>query len=1284
MLIINRIKNNFRIIGAIVAILLILSSCSYYIVSLRGEQSLKQRVSDDVAYLRTLNDRIHPEVKVPMEAPILPFSGFIKNLGQVGDDFLSYYFSTGEMTVGFAPSEIKFAVNSPETLSPVYYSVTFPGAQKVIPIGYEKQAHYINFFYGNFQQTNVPTYKELWYYNLYPGIDLRYYMSLEGLKYEFVVQPGANPNLITIEADSSTDFIIEDQTVLFQKQPNKGVFLKDTQLKVFQQDGQTISAGFEARGTKKNRYGFHLSTFDRSQSLIIDPLMLSFSTYLGGSGYDYAYDVVVDNSNHTYIIGKTDSITFPVTPTAVNTSFNGGSSDIFITKLNPVGSSLIYSTYLGGSSEDSGFSIVVDSYNNTYITGKTSSTDFPVTANAINDSLCGETDIFVTKLNGTGNKLEFSTYLGGGDVDSGSEIRVDAFNNTYITGETASLDFPTTPDAIDNTHNGGVSDAFVTKISSTGDTLMFSTYIGGGGNDYAYAIAIDAFNNTYITGETWSSNFPTLGAYDSSLLGNTDVFVTKINHSGKELIFSTFLGGGGVDYGYGIAVDAYNNTYITGKTMSSNFPLENEISNYGGDFDVFVTKIKAIGNDLEFSTYLGGSGEDSGNAIVVDSFNNTYVTGRTSSGDFEITSNAFNRIYSGSYDAFVTKIEPSQIIPDDLVLSFSTFLGGSGEDSGLAIAVDDNNETYIAGYTRSSNFPTYNAYSDSFGGAFDGIVTKLTIDDKDPVISLISPVEGTVNNSGMVINVTVSDIHLTKVLFNWDGEYNQSWNEGYLFRLPWGDGEHTLYIYAYDRAGNWASEAFTFVTDNTPPFIYLRSPGDLTYPSIIVDIGGDAQHYWYYIEGVDGTNQTWTSKVTRGLDNGTYTLHAFGNDSIGNEAHTSVTFTIDTSFALVVIDSPLNTTSRDNTTTVTLSGDAVPMWYYISGFHDENQTYTTSVSYNLTDGTYTLHAFGNNSVNNVTHVSVIFTIDTIPPTITINSPLNTTITTDNIFVDLSGDADHYWYRIQTYPDNGFSNQTWDSPVQHYLSNGIYILHAYGNDTAGNEAHASVIFTIDTTSTTVIIDSPLSITYATSTITVSFSGDALFYTYWIPGVIETETVWTSPITFTVRDGSYTLHATGFKTMGKITYVNVTFSVDTTPPTIIIDSPQSTTYTTGNVTIDLSELSDAQHYWYFIEGIDNENQTWTTSVTRSGIPNGNYILHVFGNDSVNNVAHVSLTLTMKIPIPTSLPSVPITTYETNTTMSSSTTTKSGSFPNFLIVLIFLIASVVFIRKRKRINP
>ena len=1270
-------KKKPEITGVIMTVLLTFSLSSFFILQTWKNNLNRSEFSDLSSFEATNEGNIDNTFGDPIEKPILPFNGFIENLGQIDDDLICYYYSTGGMTVGFAPSEIRFVISSPIASSPFYTSITFPGAREVSPTGFEIQAYYINYFFTEFQRTNIPTYEEVWYYDLYPGVDLRYYMSTEGLKYEFIVKVGGEPHSITLKADPLTQFIIEDHTVSFHKCWSKDVFLRDTQLKVYQQDGKDISAHFEAKGTNSNQYGFHLSSYDHSQPLIIDPLMLTYSTFLGGSGYDYVYDIVLDSLNNTYMVGKTDSLAFPMTPTALNTTYNGGESDLFVTKLDSSGSSLIYSTFFGGSGEDIGFGIDVDAYNNTYITGKTSSTDFPTTQNALNKASLGKNDIFITKLNSTGNKLEFSTYLGGSGDDSGSGIVVDADNNAYITGETESLNFQTTLGAADDTHNGGVVDTFIVKLNAAGDNLLFSSYLGGNGKDIAYDIAIDAYNITYITGETWSSNFPTYNAYDSSLGGSTDVFIMKINCSSENVIFSTFLGGNGADYGYGITVDALNNTYITGKTISSTFPLKNEYKTYSGGFDVFVTKLNSNGNGLDFSTYLGGTAEDSGNSIIVDSYDYIYVTGRTASEDFIITPNAYNGTHSGSYDAFVTKIHSG-----GTKLAFSTYLGGTGEDCGNEITVDNNNDTYVAGYTRSSNFPTYNAYSSSFAGRYDGFMTKLTYDDTPPLITLLSPAEGTVNNSGVVINVTIKDVHLTDVIFNWDGEFNQTWNENYIFRLPYGDGEHKLYIYAYDRARNWNSKVFSFVTDNTPPELYLRSPGQLIYPSIIVDIASDADHIWYYIEGIDPNNITWTSTVPRGgLDNGTYTLHAYGNDTIGNIAHTSVTFDIDTSFALVIIDSPVNTTSPVNSTTVTLSGDPVPMWYYISGYHDENQTYLPPIAINLSDGTYALHAYANNSIGNVTHVSVMFTIDTLPPSVLINSPLNSTITTGTVVVDLFGDADYYWYNIQTLPDNGLVNQSWTATTQHNLVNGTYILHAYGNDSAGNEAHVNVIFTIDTTQATVTIDSPISTTYANNTITVSLSGDAVFYLYRIPGVVDSDTVWTAPVSFTLTDGTYILYAYGFKTMGKATYVNVTFVVDTTPPTVAIDSPLSSTYTISNITIDISELSDAEHYWYYIKGIDNKNQTWSSTTTRSGLPDGTYTLYMYGNDSVGNTAYTNVTFIIETPIPTSAPSGTLITMITNTTSTSTTTTKSGNFPGFLAVLTFFVTSVMFIRNRKK---
>ncbi|MFX0013822.1 MAG: SBBP repeat-containing protein [Promethearchaeota archaeon] len=1265
------LKKRAKTIALLIGMILFLSSCAYLnLLTEINDQKLKDM--DDSSSLDTpaVSDLKYPIIKEPLA---LPFSGFIENRGQIIDKSLAYYYCMGGMIVSFSSSKINFALFSCQDIQQSYFSITFPGSQEVIPIGQGLKSHYINFFIGDFQQTNVLTYNEVWYYDLYPGIDLRYYMSIEGLKYEFIIQPGANPDLIKLLGSSSIKFFIEDKNISFLDSVQEKIYLQDSKLKVYQDDGTDISANFVSKSSEENCYGFRIASFDNSQRLIIDPLILSFSTYLGGSSYDYGYDIVVDSENATYILGQTNSLSFPITPGTINDSFNGGTSDLFIAKLDPVGNNLIFSTYLGGSKEDSGYRIALDTSNNTYITGKTASLDFPTTSNAFSESFNGgEYDIFVTKLNATGNKLVFSTYLGGAEGDYGREIVVDASGNTYITGETESLDFPTTPDTIDDTHNGGTSDAFIVKLNTGGDNLVYSTFIGGGGNDYGYSIAIDDFNNVCITGETWSSNFPVVGAYDNTKGGNTDAFLTKINADGDGFVFSTYLGGSGLDYGYDIAVDSYNNMYITGKTTSVNFPTRNPYSSYRGGYDAFVTKINSAGDDLVFSTFLGGSGEDSGHAITVDVYNNTYITGRTASTDFSTPLNAFNNTHSGSYDAFVTKLDA---LGNKTI--FNTFLGGEGEDFGHGIEVDAYNETYIVGYTRSNDFPTYNAYSSTYSGSYDCFITKFNLDEEPPKINLESPANNTIHNSGKTINFTVRDLHLSNVLFNWDEGINQTLTESFIITLPMGDDQHRLNVYAVDRAGNWAYNYFTFTTDDTAPLVYLISPGNWIYPEIIVDLSGDADHYWYYIDGVDIDNQTWTTAITRNLSNGTYTLHAFGNDTVGNEAYTSVSFTIDTSFALVVIDSPVNASYSSNNTSIELSGDAESYWFYIRGFHDENQTYLPPVTFNLTDGKYVLHAYGNNTVGNVTHVSVTFTIDTIPPEVTIISPINTLYTSGSITINLFGDADFTWYYIEGVD---IENHTWTSLVKRNLTNGTYTLFAYGNDTAGNEAVTSITFSIDTTRATVIIESPISTTYSYSTITIAFSGDALFYLYQIPGVVNIDTVWTSPITYYFEDGTYTLYGSGFKTMGKTTYVNVTFTVDTTPPTIILNSPTSSSiYRSSNVSIDIS--GNAERYWYYIENIDSENQTWTQPMNRS-LSDGNYIIHIYGNDSVGNIAHLNLTFTISIPIPTSIPSTSSMIMVSGTTVeTSSSTPKRGNFPNYTVVILILTILVIFIRGRKK---
>nr|MBI2905687.1 SBBP repeat-containing protein [Chloroflexota bacterium] len=331
----------------------------------------------------------------------------------------------------------------------------------------------------------------------------------------------------------------------------------------------------------------------------------------------------------------------------------------------------------------------------------------------------------MTKLNAAGSGLVYSTYLGGSVYDSGQAIAVDGSGNAYVTGKTSSSDFPTTPGALDTSSNGG-TDAFVTKLNAGGNGLVYSTFVGGIWNDYGYAVAVDGGGNAYVTGNTNSLDFPTTpGAFDTSQNGNADAFVTKLNADGSGLVYSTFLGGSNDDIGYGLVVDGNSNAYVTGETASSDFPTTSgalDTSSNGGT-DAFVTKLNADGSALLYNTFLGGSSNDRGKAIAVDGSGNAHVTGNTSSSDFPTTPGAFDTVLNGG-DAFVTKLNAA-----GSGLVYSTFLGGSNSDYGYAIAVDGGGDAYVTGYATSTDFPTTpGAFDTGFNGDYnDAFVTKMAI-----------------------------------------------------------------------------------------------------------------------------------------------------------------------------------------------------------------------------------------------------------------------------------------------------------------------------------------------------------------------------------------------------------------------------------------------------------------------------------------------------------------------------------------------------------------------------
>ncbi len=319
---------------------------------------------------------------------------------------------------------------------------------------------------------------------------------------------------------------------------------------------------------------------------------LVYSTYLGGSSYDFGSAIAVDSSGDAYVTGYTYSTNFP-TMNPLQRNSGGGIVDAFVTKINAGGSALVYSTYLGGSAEDQGSGIAVDTSGSAYVTGNTDSTNFP-TMNPLQKANGGDTDAFVTKIQPSGAALVYSTYLGGNGVDQGSGIAVDGTGNAYVTGSTASTDFPTmNPFQPQNANN---VDAFVTEINAGGSALVYSTYLGGKRADRGYAIAVDSSGDAYVTGFTGSVTFPTMNPLQPANGGGSeDAFVTEISAGGSALIYSTYLGGSGDDVGYGIAVGPSGGTYVTGFTSSTDFPTMNPLQPAnGGGSNAFVTKIGSL------------------------------------------------------------------------------------------------------------------------------------------------------------------------------------------------------------------------------------------------------------------------------------------------------------------------------------------------------------------------------------------------------------------------------------------------------------------------------------------------------------------------------------------------------------------------------------------------------------------------------------------------------------------------------------------------------------------
>jgi uncharacterized repeat protein (TIGR01451 family) len=627
----------------------------------------------------------------------------------------------------------------------------------------------INYFTGRDAgkwQREIPSYAKVRYQNVYPGVDMVYYGNQRELEYDFVLAPGTDPDIIKLAfAGTQKMRVAENGDLVLRTAAGELHQRKPVTYQEINGSRQTVASRYVIRD---DQVGFEVGDYDTNKPLIIDPI-LSYSTYLGGGDYEVGSGVTVDTDGNAYIVGTTASADYPVTTGAVQTTIGGNNTlgDVFVTKLNAAGTGLVYSTYLGGSDSDHGYDIAVDTDGNAYVMGSTVSSDFPTTSGAFQStgaSSNGSEDGFVTKLNAAGSSILYSTYLGGSGGDECRAIAINSLGEAYITGGTQSSDFPTTSGAYQTVLGSGYHDAFVTKLNTTGTALAFSTFIGGS-SATAHDLALDSAGNVYFVGEAYTGTigggstvftYPvTSNAYQSTPAADGfEGFMSEISADGTQLLYSSYLGGSMEDSVIGVALDSSDKVYVAGYTGSDDFPVTSGCAQpvFGGPYDTFISKFDLSSSSavsLIYSTYLGGSNLEDPHGIAVDVDGNAYVAGYTTSYDFPVTQTSSH----GWLSVFVTKLNAtgSQFLDSACFGEVYTYAYG--------LALDSEGNAYVVGETTSSDFPTTpGSYQTTFGeGGSDGFVTKLDFvtQHADLAIEFSAMPETAPPNSQLTYNIGV-------------------------------------------------------------------------------------------------------------------------------------------------------------------------------------------------------------------------------------------------------------------------------------------------------------------------------------------------------------------------------------------------------------------------------------------------------------------------------------------------------------------------------------------------
>jgi len=635
----------------------------------------------------------------------------------------------------------------------------------VEPVGVDRLPGSSNYFFGNDPakwHNDIPNFGKVRYAGVYPGVDLVYYGNQRQLEYDFVVAPGANSKPIRLRFAGARELKLDGDGNLAIVATNGSIAFRKPM--VYQNvNGARIPIAGRFQLLANNEVGFSLGNYDHSTPLVIDPV-LSYSTYFGGTDAEFVVAVTSDAAGNAYVTGLTLSEDFPLTAgafQAVNYATPSNNvSTAFISKFNPSGTALLYSTYVGGvaisntlhQQGDYGKAIAVDAAGNAYITGYTYSSDFPITSGAFQKgnqaAAIGLATGFVTKLNPSGTALVYSTYLGGNTLDELTALAIDSAGDAYISGISFSSNFPTTAGVLQTVNNSFTANGYnavITKMNPTGSALIYSTYLGGGSTDgstlsnvyWTNPIVVDKSGNAYVAGFSSSGDFPvTAGAYQAKNGGSVNITVSKLNPTATALIYSTYLGGNTISYCEGLAVDSAGNAYVAGYTSDLDFPVtkgafqlvnkadQNTDNSADSNQNGFLTKINPTGTGLVYSTYLGGTtgpwGGDQIYDLAIDSAGDAYVVGSAMSADFPVTSNAYQATNKGAshccdYATYTSNGFLTEFNPAGTALIYSTYFGGTGVqtaagpggsgDTAYGLALGANSNVYLVGYTTSSNFP---------------------------------------------------------------------------------------------------------------------------------------------------------------------------------------------------------------------------------------------------------------------------------------------------------------------------------------------------------------------------------------------------------------------------------------------------------------------------------------------------------------------------------------------------------------------------------------------------